>query len=172
MKRKLFILFYALLAIGAIAWLATKSMQMLAAKEERQKHVQSLPAFKFMSVDEHQLALSALAGESALVLVAFNSACDHCQYEAKSISGIIDSYPDTQFIFLSEEPLDTIRHFQSTYFPVASSNITFGQTSIVDLHETFGSLSYPNIFIYGKDGKLLKEFKGETKPEAIEVYLK
>lgn len=172
MKRLIFIAIYSVVTVGVILWLVSKSKQLLFTNEERDLRVGSLPALRFTSIDERSLVLSAVSGTNGLALIAFNSECEHCQYEAKSISSIVMNYENTRFVFLSEEPLDTIRQFQNTYFPAEFSNVTFGQVSIVDLHDTFGSISYPNIFIYGKDGKLLREFKGETKPEAIEAYLK
>jgi hypothetical protein len=37
--------------------------------------------------------------------------------------------------------------------------------------ENYGSLSVPHLFLYGADRKLIKEFKGETKIEAILQYV-
>ncbi len=45
-----------------------------------------------------------------------------------------------------------------------------GKDSIL-LFFTLIILSIPHIFIYGSDKKLRKEFKGETKAEAILKYL-
>ena len=51
------------------------------------------------------------------------------------------------------------------------ANIHFAKINQADAYNTFGSLAVPQIFIYGADGVLIKEFKGETKMEAVLQYL-
>jgi hypothetical protein len=37
----------------------------------------------------------------------------------------------------------------------------------IESSKQFGISSFPTIFIYNKEGELLKQYKGETKMEAI-----
>ncbi len=50
-------------------------------------------------------------------------------------------------------------------------NIRFTKINQDEAYETFGSLAVPQIFIYGADGILIKEFKGETKIDVVLQYL-
>ncbi|MFM7853102.1 MAG: hypothetical protein ACKO96_14580 [Flammeovirgaceae bacterium] len=47
----------------------------------------------------------------------------------------------------------------------------FAKINTEVVFDTFGSVSIPHIFIYDNEHKLIKEFKGETKMEAILQYL-
>jgi hypothetical protein len=54
---------------------------------------------------------------------------------------------------------------------VNTQNIKFLKINRDNVFENFGPLSTPHILIYNEDSKLVKEFKGETKIEAILQYL-
>jgi len=83
----------------------------------------------------------------------------------------VPAFADTEIVFMSSENLSVIREIPPQY-TLTQPNFHFTKINPEDVFENFGSLSVPNIFIYGADGKLIKEFKGETKMEAILKYAK
>ena len=84
-----------------------------------------------------------------------------------SIPENIDRLDEAMIVFISAEEIDVIRSFGETFGLFKHANILCGQVDYPELTAVFKSVSYPNIFIYGKDGRLVKEFRGETKIEAI-----
>jgi thiol-disulfide isomerase/thioredoxin len=106
-----------------------------------------------------------------IILIYFNSECEHCQYEATEIKKSISLFSKTSILMISSEPIEAIKVFSGQYELSNEPAVTFAKINRDDVYKTFGSVSIPHIFIYGKDHKLVKEFKGETKIEAILKYL-
>jgi thiol-disulfide isomerase/thioredoxin len=104
-------------------------------------------------------------------IIYFNTECDHCQYEATQIQQNIVQFKDSQILMLSIEPLANIRRFIKTYKLEGFSNLQVGQITGKNAVETFGFKSVPHILIYNDENQLVKEYKGETKIEAILKYL-
>jgi hypothetical protein len=72
---------------------------------------------------------------------------------------------------MSSESIKVIKRTSVDFGLEGIPNIHFVKINPEHVFETFGSLSLPHIFIYGNDRKLIKEFKGETKMDAILKYL-
>ncbi|MDZ7650681.1 MAG: protein disulfide isomerase family protein [Cytophagales bacterium] len=103
-----------------------------------------------------------------MVLVLFNSTCEHCQYELGQIKENIANFNEVELVFLSTESISTIRQVAKVF--ESGSNVNFVKIKPEDVYENFGTVRFPTILIYNTAGKLLKEFKGETKIEAILQY--
>lgn len=72
---------------------------------------------------------------------------------------------------MSSENISIIKKTSEDFGLAGLTNIHFTKINARDVFDTFGSVSVPHVFIYGKDSKLIKEFKGETKVEAILKYI-
>jgi thiol-disulfide isomerase/thioredoxin len=112
-----------------------------------------------------------LQANKPTLILYFNSECDHCQYEAEAISQNVNKFENVNLLWVSYESLSIIRQFANTYKLASYPNIHFTKINHKAILSTFGSVSIPHIFIYDKDDKLLKEYKGETKVEALLKYL-
>jgi len=108
---------------------------------------------------------------SKLVLIHFNSTCEHCQEEARSILTSASSFNNASLIFISTESLTDINTFESQWHLMQLKNIAVVKMNAEDLYHSFGVIAVPSIYIYNEDKKLVKEFRGETKVEAILKYL-
>ena len=167
--RKTLLVLIVISIISLIAWLGYSSVRKLEQKEIRMEIVSSIPSLSFQDLNGNPVQLNEItfAKPKHIVLILFNSECEHCQYEAMSISENIDRLDETMIVFLSAEEIDVIRSFGETYGLLEHANILCGHVDYLELTAVFKSVSYPNIFIYGNNGRLVKEFKGETKIEAI-----
>ncbi len=167
MRKKLLVVI-VISTIGLITWLVYSSVCKLRQKEIRKEIVSSVPSLSFQDLNGNSVLLNEIIAEpKPMVLILFNSECEHCQNETMSISENIDQFDEAMIVFISAEEIDVIRSFGETYSLLGRENILWGQVDYLELTAVFKSFSYPNIFIYGKDGHLLKEFKGETRVEAI-----
>jgi glutaredoxin len=125
----------------------------------------NFPIFNFDSARIH------LSANRKSILVYFDSQCDHCLYELNQIFIHKNSFKDSDIVLMSSELISTIKIYAERNWPIGLANIHFAKINQVDVYNTFGSLAVPQIFIYGADGILIKEFKGETKMEAVLQYL-
>ena len=153
-----------------IGWMANASFARLQQKKARTTSLSTFPALNLLSQDSLGFRLESLPLEPVL-LIHFNSGCDHCQYEAAAIKASTDKFIGVQLVFFSTEPITVIRQFSEQYGLTGYSNIHFTKINATDAAATLGTLAVPHIFIYGIDRKLVMEFRGETKPEAILKYL-
>jgi thiol-disulfide isomerase/thioredoxin len=156
--------------ICTIAWMVSSSFEKIQKRTEREQKSNTLPELNLFTLDS--LAFGALSkSHKPLILIYFNTSCEHCHYEILSIKNLADEFKDVEIIFFSTEPLSIIRPFASAMDFEEHSNIHFAKISFTDVTDAIGTLSIPHIFVYGPDKKLWKEFKGETKPEAILKYI-
>lgn len=155
----------------SIAWMANASFTRLQKKKERTNNLAILPKLKLFTKDSLAFDVWSLP-EVPIVMIYFNSGCEHCQYEASSIKASIEQFNSAHLIFFSSEPITLIQQFSDHYGLNEYSNIHFTKINATDVAATLGTLAIPHVFIYGADRKLVKEFRGETKPEAILKYLK
>ena len=125
----------------------------------------NFPIFNFDSTRIH------LSSNRKSILVYFDSGCEHCQYELNQIFINKNSFRDSDVVLMSSELISTIKIYAETNYPVDLANIRFAKINQTDAYNTFGSLAVPQIFIYGTDGVLIKEFRGETKMEVVLQYL-
>jgi hypothetical protein len=75
-----------------------------------------------------------------------------------------------EMIFISLEPFNKIRQFGDSIGLTHLPNVLLGKIDEQTADEILGITSAPQLFIYNKEGKLTKQFKGSTKIEAIIKY--
>ena len=108
--------------------------------------------------------------DTKVILIFFNSTCDHCQQEAIDIKENISGFNKGAVVFFSSESLAAIRDFSTRSGLSAHSFVHFAKIDSEKLFDEFGVLSVPHTFIYNKERKLVKEFKGAAAAEAILKY--
>jgi len=133
-------------------------------KQELQ-NVDNFQLFDFDSTRFH------LTPNRKTIVVYFDSECDHCQYELNQIFINKNAFNDSDIILMSSELISTIKRYAEKSCPGDFDNIRFTKINPDEAYETFGSLVVPQIFIYGTDGKLIKDFKGETNIDVVLQYL-
>lgn len=164
----------SLLTVGAISlfalvlFLGYGIVEKLAAKKVAASKIQALPSAKLFALDSTAFQFPP---SSTIILIHLNTGCEHCQYELKEIKANLSSFATGQVVLMSSENIHEIRKESEEFELTELPNIHFTKINPGDVFDTFGSLSVPHIFIYGKDKKLIKEFKGETKIEAILKYI-
>jgi thiol-disulfide isomerase/thioredoxin len=154
----------------SIGWMANATFAKLQKQKERNEKVSILPELKLLTLDSLAFDVRALPAKP-IVLIYFNSGCEHCQYEASVINDSAEKFNNAELIFFSAEKITAIRQFASKYGLNEHLNIHFTKINFSDVADILGILAVPHIFIYGPDRKLRKEFKGETRPQAILKYL-
>lgn len=169
MNRKIFLTAGTTLLFSVALFMVYGIVEKLTTKVDRQRRIQSLPiAAPIHSMDSVSLRLPI---NKNLILVFFNSSCEHCQYELNEIKRNISKFKDINLFLMSSENIIDIKAAGQFYGLNEYKNIHFVKINSEDIFTSFGQLSVPHIFIYESGGNLIKEFKGETKISAILKYL-
>lgn len=133
------------------------------------REINEFPHLTFKNLDGSPASTRDLPASSILIL--FNTDCDHCQREAKSIQENLSAFQNYTLQFIAAETPEMIQKFAQDYGLANQPNVRFGQAEGVDVYLNFGSIPTPAIYIYSKERKLVKSFLGETPIEQIIDYL-
>ena len=134
------------------------------SNEELRTRVAGLPSITLTTLGGTTLQFKT---DSSLVLIYFNSECDHCQREIVAIHSSMDLFKSSRLVFMSSQSLDEIKTFANGFDFASCANVAFVKIEHQELAEVFGTLAVPQIFVFGANGKLVSLFSGETKPEII-----
>lgn len=154
------------LLVALVSGIIDKSKKNLEVTER----IARLPDFCFLTIDRDTLNSSDIE-YGPLLIIHFNTECEHCEYEIESIIKSELPYMDCRVLLITDSPIDSIKEFYNTYkldrylsFSVlVDTSFMFG--------EIFGSYSYPLNYIYNRNLELVKILKGEYKTETIIKYL-
>lgn len=161
---KIIVIAFVLIVLGYLGYSILTKMQY---KNEVAKTLQNIPEFSFKTLENTNFTNANLKPNVATIFIYFNSECDYCQHEAQSISDSIKEFKDVQLLFVSTEPIETIKTFAKTYKLINLQNTTFLYDSAHNFSNRFDANSIPFILIYNKDQELVKKHKGQLKAEAI-----
>ena len=157
-----------IILLSGTAFMIYLIIERIAHRRLTRQNLEILDNFPIFNFDSTRIHLSS---NRKSILVYFDSGCDHCLYELNQIFVNKNSFRDSDIVLMSSELISTIKIYAETNCPVDLANIHFAKINQSDAYNTFGSLAVPQIFIYGADGVLIKEFRGETKMEAVLQYL-
>ena len=132
--------------------------------------IQTIPQFSFQETLGGNFK-SAYINNNSCLIIYFHPECEYCHYEAEQISLNIDRFYDFQIIMISTASRESVKDFANNYHLLEFDNISVLIDTLDAFHNTFGSNPFPTSFIYNKERKLVKQFKGEVKIEALLNYL-
>lgn len=124
-----------------------------------------LPPLPLLKLDGTSLMANQLNGK--IILYFFQPDCDHCQRETGQIRENLAAFRDYQVYFISNYPQQTIAKFAQDYKLAFEPNFVFAHATINDILNTVGPMESPSMFIYAADGRLVKNFNGETPIQEI-----
>jgi len=105
------------------------------------------------------------------LLVHFLPDCHFCQYEAKVLGENLPFFQHAQLILISRASPPALRDFAREFGLWQQPNIHFLHDKEGCFAKFFGTQSVPTVFIYDEEGRLQKQYQGETKMGAILSHL-
>ena len=168
MTKKSLLLLFVMALLVSVSFMVYLLIERINHKRLARQNVASISDFPLLDFDSIRFDIGS---DRKTILVYFDSECSHCQQEFHQIITNKNSFKDSDIIIASSELISTIRGYAEKNCPPDLANIRFAKINTAQAYDTFGSLAVPQIFIYGPDGKLIKEFKGETPIKAILYYL-
>jgi thiol-disulfide isomerase/thioredoxin len=171
MKKKIIISILIVAVVSVLAFLGYKIATKTAAKKEVAARLETIPEFNFTTIDNKEFTNSNLEIDKNTIFIYFNSTCDFCQHEAQSISDNLNSFKNTQLVFISNESKDIIQSFAENYQLHNKNQITFLYDSLDTFSTQFDATSIPYLLIYDKDKKFIKKHKGQLNASGILNYI-
>lgn len=172
MNRRIILIVALFMVSLLVGWIYFQNQAKTKAKSQLKAGLQNLPEFEFAAIPGmSKFDNGLLALDKPLLLVYFNSECEHCQYEVQEICRNADGFQNKQVVLVSSEDEEAIHKFSEEYELSAYPFIKVAKTEAEQFYKTFGTTSTPSVFIYNKDRKLVKDFKGEVKIETLLKYL-
>lgn len=135
-------------------------------KESIRERISTIPSFRLERLAGDVFTENELA-EGPVVLDYFNSTCDFCRAKSKAIKLRIEEFRGIQLVFVSSEEKVIIEKFSEENGLNKYPNVVFLHDSNMAFSKAFGVTTIPATFIYSRDRKLIKEFKGAVKIESI-----
>jgi len=169
MKKKI-IICLGLLALSLGAFLAFKIGKKYNHNKEVELQKKSLPIFQFYSQDLKVFYAKELEKNKAVCIFYYNAECEHCQYEATQLSKTISSFKNTQVIMVSTNKPKETALFVKTY-GLSNAGFIWLYDKEYAFYKWFGKSVTPSVYIYNTGHKLVKEYTGEVKIEAVIKYL-
>ncbi|MDC9722055.1 MAG: redoxin domain-containing protein [Urechidicola sp.] len=130
-----------------------------------------MPSFSFKTLEGNDFTKESITKDKNTVFIYFNSECEHCKYEALAINKNLDKFINTQIVFISFESVKEIKVFADKYHFLDKKNVLFLSDYNSNFSEIFDAHHIPYTLIYNKHQKLVKNYKGEVKIEAILKHL-
>jgi len=127
-----------------------------------------LPPLAVTTIAGKELKLQELNGK--VVLILFQTDCDHCQREATAIQQNISAFKDYSLYFITTTAQQEIETFANSYKLSGYENVHFCKTTGQAILEKFGPIDAPSIYIYS-DQKIVKSFNGETPINEILKFI-
>ncbi len=170
MNKKSIIIFVFVLIIGVASVMVYQTATKLIHQQHTAQQLSHLPELPVQEV-----GTAATNGwrtnQKPTLIVFFNSECGHCQYEATAIQEKLPEFCRANLVFVSEEDVDKIEAFSKAYKLNNHPTIWWLKIAPEEVYNTFGNIGVPHVWVYDTAGVLVKEFKGETKPEALLEWL-
>ena len=166
--RKKTILFIVLIGVfGLLSYLGYNVISKAKEKNQIAKQLATIPKFEFLTLAQQMFTNANLKPNTYSIFIYYNSECDFCQLEAQSISDNLVSFKNMQFIFVSAEPIETIKQFSEQYNLNNQQNVTFLYDNLDTFSSRFDANSIPYLLIYDKNQKLIKKHKGQLNAKGI-----
>jgi peroxiredoxin len=165
---KKFILFVLILGLLASAiWLTFSVQQKKEATAEAQVRAESIPTIRLTSLSGDNFPLPQLSTGIATVLIYFNSTCEICQMELKSIGERISEFDQAHILLISSQEKAELEEFSNSHPLKKSQNVYWLVDEEMEVAAHYGVRSVPAIFCYDAKGKLQGKFQGPIKVDLI-----
>ncbi len=144
----------------------------LGDKHRIQNTLNTIPNFSFKTLQESSFTHMDLKNNSNTVFIYFNSTCEYCQEEAKSIASNSSMFSETQILMVSSQSRSEIEEFAADYGLDEYRFITFLQDDQDVFSRDFDATSIPYILIYDKNKNLVKRHKGQLNINYVSNLIK
>ncbi|MDA9555153.1 redoxin domain-containing protein [Pelobium sp.] len=170
-KKSLVIILLLACFVGITCFLVNKIVERQSQNEEIKLTKEYLPKFEFYQLDSAIYLSTSIKKNIPLIIIHFNTECEHCQAEVQLISQNIKVFKNAQIIMVAPNAPSEINSFMEQYGIKQHSKINVLWDKYYHFIDWFGHSPFPSVYIYNKGQHLVKEYHGEVKIEALTKYL-
>jgi peroxiredoxin len=167
MRKKSIVLIVISSTLSLLSYLSYNVISKVKEKNKIAKQIKTIPKFEFLTLEQQPFNKANLKPNLNTIFIYFNSECEFCQHEAKSISQNLNKFKNVQFIFISFEKTEAIKKFTELYKLDNQENIVFLEDKKAMFSTLFNANSIPYILIYNKNNRLIKKHKGQLNAKGI-----
>ena len=153
--------------LASAAWLIFSVQQKKDAAAEAEARAEAIPKVRLATLSGDTLSLPSLSSGVASVLIYFNSTCELCKIELKSIGEHISEFESANILLVSSQEPSEIVEFYNNHSLKNSSNVYWLMDGEMEVATHYGVRSVPAIFCYDPIGKLQGKFQGTVKVDRI-----
>jgi hypothetical protein len=147
------------LIVASLAWLAVQAHQSGPLAESS-----SLPRLSYRDASGNGARIVGTDRSRRTAIVLFNSQCEHCLYELDAFERRLSEIDGTRLYFLtSEAALPSAVMAKRWPALVTSRLVSWGTVRAQDVRGELRSAVIPAVFVFDENGRLVKQFRGETK---------
>jgi peroxiredoxin len=157
----------ALVCLIFLCFLIYKTFFIIKHNNQIAEGKRSIPQFSFYDQNLSVFASTQVLSDKALCIFYYNAECEFCQDEVKHLQQQIVAFNDVQILMVSTNPPTESKKFALKYGLNGYKNIIWLYDKDFNFSKWFGHTVTPSVFIYNKLHKLIKEYRGEVKIEAI-----
>ena len=165
--KRIILVSIAFLLIAFTGVVFIKFIKSLRIKTSIQKEMNTIPDFKFYSMDSTEFTRDSLLDSLGVIFIHFHSNCEYCISEIEQIVENSSLLADVEILFISYEDIDLIKEFRGNYNLQNHKQIKMLKDSDNSYYRNFGTSVIPSIIIYDKNGNLVRIFNGEASVDAI-----
>lgn len=165
--KKIILYVFVLGLMASVVWLIFSVQQKKEATAAAEVRAESIPSIRLTSLSADTFSLPQLSSGIATVLIYFNSTCEICQMELKSIGERISEFDDAQIFLVSSQEKTELEEFYNSHALKNSPNVYWLMDEEMEVAAHYGVRSVPALFSYNKEGKLQGKFQGPVKVDLI-----
>ena len=158
-------------ALIVIVFLVYRIYAGVLAKRETAKRIEVLPEFDFKTLDEQIFHRENIPNDIPAALIYFNTSCPHCNAEIEEILTNATLLDSVYFLMISRQKPELLLQFVQEKQLAGWKNIAVVADTQDLFPKTFGTAIVPTLFLYEKNRRLIKVFKGEASVIAIRKAL-
>ena len=155
--KKIVSILFALTVCALMGWLFYE-----ATRPEILPVGSDMPALEYTTPNGNNV----LKPDSAKVtiVVLFHRNCDHCVYQLNQFNVHLQNFTKIKIILLTTDKHFFNNNAMENWPALARArNIDWGQVKKDSFRKLFGSVTYPGIYIFDRNGKLGYKIHGEVK---------
>lgn len=137
-----------------------------------QTPTQTIPDFTFYKLDETSFTKKDLAQGRKLLMVFFDSDCEHCQRTIAYFSQHYEELKKTPLYLISLDNKEKIDRFMAKYAQHlrAMKNVTILQDRQLQFISKFKPKKYPSMYLFSSDNKLIAyEDNDQSAPRILHL---
>ena len=160
----------SVLILGLLAsatWLVFSVQQKKDAAAEAEVRAESIPTISLTTFSGDTFSLPQLSSGIATLLIYFNSTCEICQMELKSIGERILEFDNIQILLVSSQERFEVTEFYNAHSLKNSPKVYWLMDEEMEVAAHYGVRSVPAIYCYDAEGKLQGKFQGPAKVDLL-----